>query len=378
MPHPQNKVWLEILLVYLISKVYQAIFVYWGHAVRGPAPPGGWEGVSNWLLNPWTTYDSQWYLEIAATGYREATATFFPLYPLLLKICGNSEVTRALAGVIISNIAFLLALYLLYRLSRLDLPAETARTVVWIAAFYPTAAFFGAVYTESLFLLLLLLTFYAARQRNWTAAGLWGMLAGATRNPAPVLFVSLLLEYLHTLNYNVRKIKAKPVLWIALVLLGFVLFNLYLYLRFGDPLAAVTSHRYYYRTAFSWPWEPLLNDLRDFFTGRNLNLVTPINLLCISLFFYWAVKFRRVFRPSYLLLAGTIILMHLCYPRASHPHTVGLIRYLSVLFPFLQMLAVGYLQLSRKSRFGKYLAIAGYFLLNAFFAHAFGLKSFVE
>ncbi|MEW6772139.1 MAG: hypothetical protein AB1330_12245 [Bacillota bacterium] len=378
MPRLQNKVWLEILLVYLVSKVYQSIFVYWGHAVRGPAPPGGWEGVSNWLLNPWTTYDSQWYLEIAATGYREVTATFFPLYPLLLKICGSSEVTRALAGVIVSNIAFALALYLLYRLTRLDFPESTARTVVWIAAFYPTAAFFGAVYTESLFLLLLLLTFYAARQQHWAAAGLWGMLAGATRNPAPVLFASLLLEYLHTVNYNIRKIKAKPVIWIALVLLGFIFFNLYLYWRFGDPLLAVTSHKYYYRTAFSWPWVSAAKDTLDFFTGRNLNPVTPLNLLCISLFLYWAIKSRRLFRPSYLLLAGTIILMHLCYPRASHPHTVGLIRYLSVLFPFLQMLALSYQQLSRETRLGKHIAIASYFLLNAFFAYGFGLKSFLE
>jgi Gpi18-like mannosyltransferase len=376
MPRLQNKVWLEILLVYLASKVYQSVFVYWGHAVRGPAPPGGWEGVSNWLLNPWTTYDSQWYLEIAATGYREATATFFPLYPLLLRILGNSELTRALAGVIFSNLAFLLALYLLYRLTRLDFTEETARYTVWVAAFYPTAAFFGAVYTESLFFLLLLLTFYAARQRRWAAAGIWGMLAGATRNPAPVLFASLLLEYLHTLNYNIRKIKAKPVIWIAVVLLGFIFFNLYLYWRFGDPLLTVISHKYYHRAAFTWPWEPVVQDVLDLFSRKNLNPVVPLNLLFIGLFCCWALK--RLFRPSYLLLTGAILLMHLCYPRVSEPHTIGLIRYLSVLFPFLQMLALNYRRVSQKTRLGGYLLATAYLLTNALFAYGFGLKSFLE
>ncbi|MCL6559813.1 MAG: hypothetical protein K6U74_13660, partial [Firmicutes bacterium] len=91
----RNKEWIDVFLIYLLSKIYQIIFVYWGHSLRKTVPPGGWEGVNNWLLNPWTTYDSQWYIEIATKGYREVTAAFFPFYPLLLKICGNTEVSRA-------------------------------------------------------------------------------------------------------------------------------------------------------------------------------------------------------------------------------------------------------------------------------------------
>lgn len=376
MPRLQKNLWLEILPVYLVSKIYQLTFVYWGHAVRGPAPPGGWEGVSNWLLNPWTTYDSQWYLEIAATGYREATATFFPLYPLLLRILGTFELTRALAGVTLSNLAFLLALYLLYRLTRLDFTEETARCTLWVAAFYPTAAFFGAVYTESLFFFLLLLTFYAARQRRWAAAGVWGLLAGATRNPAPVLFASLLLEYLHSSGYRIKRSRLRDLLPLSLALVGFAIFNLYLYWRFGDPLLTIVSHKYYHRAALTWPWEPVAQDALNLFRGKNLNPVVPLNLLFIGLFCYWALQ--RLFRPSYLLLTGAILLMHLCYPRVSEPHTIGLIRYLSVLFPFLQTLALGYQRVSQKSRLGGYLLAAAYLLINALFAYGFGLKSFLE
>jgi Gpi18-like mannosyltransferase len=372
-----NRIWYKVILIYLSSKVYQAIFVYWGHAVRGPAPPRGWEGVNKWILNPWTTYDSQWYLEIASKGYSKVSATFFPLYPLLLKFCGNSEVTRAFAGVIISNLAFLLALYFLYRLSRLDFPEETAWTTVWIAAFFPTAAFFGAVYTESLFFLLLLLTFYVARKSNWMSAGICGALAGATRNPAPVIFISLLVEYFYQLNYNVQRIKLKPILCICFVLSGFVGYMLYLYWRFGDPFLTITSHKYFYRGS-AWPWEAVVKDTLDFITGRGMDIVTMFNLLSAVLFLYLPLKYYKIFRPSYLLIPVAIAIMLLMNPRVPPPHTIGALRFASVLFPLLQMLAISYTNFSQRSEVIKYLAFASYLMLNAAFSYMFGLKNFIS
>src|SRR5262245_17225291 len=79
---------------FLLSRVWVALFVYLGHARRPFLAPvlGGWEGVANWWLNPWTTYDSQWFLRIATTGYEPLTASFFPLYSLLLKPTGPDPV----------------------------------------------------------------------------------------------------------------------------------------------------------------------------------------------------------------------------------------------------------------------------------------------
>lgn len=219
-------------------------------------------------------------MEIAAKGYREVTAVFFPLYPFLLRACGDTEFTRALAGVIISNVSFLLALYFLYRLTRLDFPEDTAWSTVWIVAFFPTAAFFGAVYTESLFLLLLLLTFYAARRQNWAE-----------------------------------------------------------------------------------------------FTGKGTS-TSFVNLLSVVLVFYYTIRFRKQFRPSYLFLVATIILLHLCNPRIFKPYTISALRYLSVLFPFLQMLALSYQGIAN-SRLRRNLLTANYLLLNAVFSYWFGLKWFV-
>ncbi|MGQ9512475.1 mannosyltransferase family protein [Thermodesulfitimonas sp.] len=232
---PSFQPWREILLVFAVAKVFQGVFVYAGHLLRDPLPPETWPGVENWWLNPWTAYDSQWYLEIAARGYRELTAPFFPLYPLLLKICGHTAITRALAGVIISNLAFLLALYFLRRLTQEDFDTATARAVIWVAAFYPTAAVFGAVYTEALFLLFLVLAFTAARREKWAAAGFWGLLAGATRNSGPVVFAALALDYLHARRYRLKEVNLKPLLFLSLTLAGPLLFGLYLLLSVRRP-----------------------------------------------------------------------------------------------------------------------------------------------
>ena len=369
----RNREWIEVFLIYLLSKIYQIIFVYWGHGLRKTVPPGGWEGVNNWLLNPWTTYDSQGYIEIATKGYKEVTAAFFPLYPLLLKICGNTEVSRALAGVIISNLAFVFALYVLYLLTKLDFSAETGKLVVWITAFFPTAAFFGAVYTESLFLLFIALAFYAARQNNWAAAGITGGFAGLTRNPGPLLFASLLLEYMYSLKYNFKKIRIN-ILWIFLVIVGFSIFHFYLYWRFGNPFLSITSQSHFYRTP-AWPWEPVFSDVVDLITEKG-ELQTLLKLLTVLLVFYFSIRFYKLFR-SYLLLMIGVIAMHLFNPRMTHPHTIGAVRYASVLFPFSQILAIVYSNYRGRLKVTKYLLITLYLMLNAIYSFWFGLKVFL-
>ena len=55
----------------VLSRLWVALFAYVGHAQRPFLAPisGGWEGVANWWLNPWTTYDSSMFLRLAAAGY---------------------------------------------------------------------------------------------------------------------------------------------------------------------------------------------------------------------------------------------------------------------------------------------------------------------
>ncbi|HLI57367.1 MAG TPA: hypothetical protein VKY26_10110, partial [Actinomycetota bacterium] len=98
------------------------------------------------------------------------------------------------AGLIVSNGCFLAALVVFYRLTEHEYSAEFARRSSLYLAIFPTAFFFLAPYSESLFLLLVVTCFLLARQRQWVAAGVAGALASATRSTGLVLVPALGFE----------------------------------------------------------------------------------------------------------------------------------------------------------------------------------------
>src|SRR5215208_3536767 len=129
------------------------------------------------LLTPLARWDSVWYLRITDSGYAGSTtrAAFFPLYPLLVRgvgtLVGGSHGALLVAAYLVSVTAFLAALVLLHRLTELELGRRLARPALLLLAVFPAAVYFGVPYSESLFLLLAVGTFYAARTGRWAWAG---------------------------------------------------------------------------------------------------------------------------------------------------------------------------------------------------------------
>ena len=103
------------------------------------------------LVAPLARWDSVWYLAIAHGGYdhEPARTAFFPLYPLVTRGLGVVIGSDLVAGVIVSLIAFGVALALLYRLAAIELGERRAELTVMLLAFCPVAYFFSAVYSES-------------------------------------------------------------------------------------------------------------------------------------------------------------------------------------------------------------------------------------
>ena len=79
-----------------------------------------------------------------------------------------------IAGVLVSLVAFWVALILLHRLVSLELDRTLARVTVMLVAFCPMAYFFSAVYSESLFLALSVGCILQARMGRWAWAGCSG------------------------------------------------------------------------------------------------------------------------------------------------------------------------------------------------------------
>ncbi len=145
-------------------------------------PDPFWDRFARW--------DAGWYHGIAANGYAYVEGgrnnlAFFPLYPSLMgiggRLLGGDQQDFYFAGILVSWIAFAIAMALLYRLATLDMPRESALRATTYAAVFPSAYFFGIVYSESLFFLTLVGAVLALRQRMWVWAAIAGAAMTATR-----------------------------------------------------------------------------------------------------------------------------------------------------------------------------------------------------
>ncbi len=220
--------------------------------------------LANLLVAPAARWDSVWFLGIAHLGYQRADqAVFFPLYPALVAsggaLFGGGSAANLVAGIAISFLCSLGALCLLHGLTTLELGQRVGRSAVWIYAWLPPALFLSAVYTEALFLLLSVGSFYAGRKGRWWLAGLLGGLAAATRNGGVLLVVPLLILYLYgpradrspdfppsgvKPRYRVRS----EILWVASVPLGLVGYLAYLKLSMGHALAPFQQESHWHRS----------------------------------------------------------------------------------------------------------------------------------
>jgi Gpi18-like mannosyltransferase len=114
----------------------------------------------------WGRWDAGPYLAIATSGYEatleQNTLGFFPLYPLLVQALSRlTGLNPALAGMFIAQVSYLVAILLFYKLARLihDDHGYAWRSTLFLTLF-PTAFFYLALYAESLYLALAILTVY--------------------------------------------------------------------------------------------------------------------------------------------------------------------------------------------------------------------------
>jgi len=196
----------------------------------------------NLFLDGWARWDSGWYNGVAQHGYSyietpeaiQQNIVFFPLYPLAMRLFGGLIGSTYLAGILISNVAFLIALLLLYFLVLQRFDESVAFRTVVLLSVYPFAFYYGAVYSESVFFMFVVGAFFFADKECWWGAALCGMLAGATRLPGLVMFPVLIIVYLEKIHFSWRRVRP-DVLWILLSVVGPLLYFAYLYVRFEDP-----------------------------------------------------------------------------------------------------------------------------------------------
>ena len=373
-----------------LSRLWVALWVYLGHANHSYLAPieGGWRGVENWWLNPWTAYDSLHYLSIARDGYAANTIAFFPLYPALLQLFAPNWILMTAWGVLLSNSCFALALIVLARLTALDWDERITQHTLWALAFFPLSVFFSAIYTESVFLLCAVCAFWCARSRQFWWAGAWALCAALTRNSGPLLFVAMAALWWQSsrqshlqvlagdLNHEKNTLQVLAArLWLLVTpLLAFLWVQSAHASRFG-ALSGLEVQRLYFR-GLNWPWLPIWRDFLDIIQGHALDLSSLLDFGCVLLAPVLVWKFRRQIPVSYSIFVLGIIAMNLLYARQIPPYTLATTRYLMTTFPFVQLLAALSVKLFDTPRTAR-IAFGIGAALCALQALQFGLKNFL-
>jgi Gpi18-like mannosyltransferase len=243
----------NVLPIYI--SIHLAFFVITCLAVLFIIPDFSWKALPiDTLWQSWYRWDSVHFSYLATHGYSDWWRTaFFPLFPLLERYLAVVTGDPFIAGLIISNVAGLGMLVVLYRLVEEDFDSERAyRTALYLSVF-PTAFFFAAAYTESLFLLLALLGFYYMRQGNWWPAGACGFFATLTRSTGLLLLMPFCYEYLRQHQFKLRTLRF-DVFGGALIVAGLGLFMLYCYHRFHSFFPFSQAEHFMWSRDPQSPW----------------------------------------------------------------------------------------------------------------------------
>ncbi|MFM8944674.1 MAG: mannosyltransferase family protein [Actinomycetota bacterium] len=299
------------------------------------------------VVTAWERFDALWFLRIAEEGYRlrDASAAFFPGYPLLARVVafplGGSPLA---AGLFVSNAAFLGALALLHRLTRERFGDAAARGTILALCWFPTSHFFLMPYSESLFLLAAVGCLLAVSKERWDLAALAGAGAALTRSVGIVLAVALLAEAAVALRRGWRR-AIGPLAAACATAAGLGAYLGWWALR-GDGAAPLAFQENWGREP-SLPWMTLLRGIsiasERFRAGDGAYWV--IDALVVVVVLAGAAWITPRLRPGQAVFLWGTLVMPLCLVFPDRP-LMSMPRFVLVAFPAIW----GIVDLARRLR----------------------------
>jgi len=345
---PHGWLWEAVLFPFLVTRAAWELVAYYASGNFLPNPSyaalakRGYFLTRFFPIDIFARWDSRWYFSILKHGYQPSAdldaqysnMAFFPLYPYLVKSVGWLGVplpdgAYILLGILLSNLCFIAAAALLYRLSvkHLGQDERAARRTLGLLFVFPSGFYLASFYPESLFLFLTLAAFTLALEERWT----WSMLCAAllmlTKPTAVAPIFALGWLYMERRGWRLKEVRASAA--------GFLLpplalwMHFYgLYLKSGDPFAFFNAMR---------AWGGLQAGVLEFHIRTLSKPVLDVYKIDLALTLIFLLGSLYVLWKWPLKAYGVFALAMLLLPLATGL-LVSISRYLLVNFPLFVLL----------------------------------------
>jgi Gpi18-like mannosyltransferase len=298
------------------------------------------------LIDASLRWDAGWYVDIARDGYEwtgagEESVAFFPLFPMLLKaiLLVIPDSLLYLSAVLLNHAIFFVALLPVWLYAYRFGGRPVAQRTLLLLCLFPTAFFFNAVYTESLFLLVSAVALLALHRSNFIVAGLVGFLTSLTRPTGVLLAFPFLIQLWRQRTDDLWKSALRG--WpIVLVPAGLIAYMGYLWIAFGRPLGFLEVQEAWGHVQML-PTTAIIESFR-YLAETEVRDVFWIMGAANTFLTIWALVMAFVIIRSDSLgssFAFAAILMPLAAGVESMP-VVSMARYVLVLFPLFIPLAI--------------------------------------
>ena len=211
---------------------------------------------------------------------------------------------------------------------------QLAKQALVYLVIFPASFFLFAPYTEPLYFLGAAMCLYALTKKQWLAAGLWGVLAAASRLIGVLLIVPVMW-----FTWKDWKTNHHWKSWIAPVLIALsgISFPLYVWFILGRPLLAqFNSESSRFHGGLTFPGVSIFLTIKQIWSGIYVT-ANSMDLFFTALFIFGTILVWQRLPRIYGIYCATFMLVYLTRYADVYP-LLSMTRYVLALFPVFMAL----------------------------------------
>lgn len=329
------------------------------------------------IFDQWIKWDANSYTKIPF-GYDTfqengdyVMLVFFPLYSWIMRIVNIIIPNINIAALTTSALCYSTASVFMYKLFCIDYSRNSAQKAVILMSIFPFGFFYGAIMSESTFLMMSILTLYFTRKHNWVLAGIFGMCAALSRSVGVFLIFPTTVEFLeeYKLLGNLKNVKQTFSIllkkWSPLLLmpLGTCYYLLINYKVTGNALAFLTYEEKYWNQV-SQPFFKTVGNMWNIINGGYTisTLMSAFIPGLVILLFMYAIMISGIRKHKTMYM--TYMLIYLVV-NTTMSWPLSLARYLACTVPAYIILAE---KCEKSKKFDTAIMIAFSIFIGIYFA----------